>query len=264
MLKGPDPNYVWIPIVWTICVAVSYTLVGRLSDIFGRRYFIVGGNYLGLIGAMYVNSSTLHLASVSLIPHSIAATARNIPTLIGASLFIGFAAAVQLSYTMIIGELVPVKSRGYWYFFTVIPVVPFAFFGAWLCERERIPLSFHLWLTPPAHNFLVIATWRWCYYLCIILQGSACVLLSVSYFPPSFSKLHTVKTRAQLIKEIDYLGILLFTCGFTIFLLGLSWGGGYYPWGSAAVISTLVIGAVLIISFFVWGRPSETNTHYLD
>jgi hypothetical protein len=64
-----------------------------------------------------------------------AATAKDIRTLIGASLFIGFAAAVQLSYTMIIGELVPIKLRGYWYFITVIPVVPFAFFGAYLCEN---------------------------------------------------------------------------------------------------------------------------------
>lgn len=65
---------------------------------------------------------------------SIAATAQNISTLIGASVFIGIAAAVQLSYTMIIGELVPIKDRGYWYAVTLVPVIPFAFFGAFLCK----------------------------------------------------------------------------------------------------------------------------------
>ena len=165
---------------------------------------------------------------------------------------------------MVIGELVPIKLRGYWYFVTVIPVVPFAFFGAYLCKKLGIPpfmlLADHL----KAHNFLQIATWRWCYYLCIILQGSACVLLTVSYFPPSFSHLHTVKTRAQLIKEIDYLGISLFASGFTLFLLGISWGGGYYPWKSAAVISTIVLGAVLIVSFFVWGKASKNSLYHTD
>ena len=70
--------------------------------------------------------------------HSIAATANDITTIIGASVFIGISAAVALSYTMIVGELVPIKHRGYWYFITLVPVVPFAFFGAFLCEPFSI------------------------------------------------------------------------------------------------------------------------------
>ncbi len=87
-----------------------------------------------------------------------------------------------------------------------------------------------------------------------MLQGLAFVLLAVSYHPPSFKKLHTVKTRKELIVEIDFLGIFLFIVGVTLFLLGISWGGGKYPWKSAAVICTLVIGAVTIVAFFVWGK----------
>lgn len=33
---GPDPDYIWIPLVWAICVALGYMLFGRLSDIFGK------------------------------------------------------------------------------------------------------------------------------------------------------------------------------------------------------------------------------------
>ncbi|EXJ87481.1 hypothetical protein A1O3_04441 [Capronia epimyces CBS 606.96] len=214
---GPDPDNVWIPVVWAICVALGYMLFGRLSDIFGRRYFVVIGNLFGLIGAI------------------VAATASNIRTLIGASVFIGIAASVQLSYTMIVGELVPIKHRGYWYFLTLIPVIPFAFFGAYL-----------------SHNFLQVATWRWCYYLCIILQGLALVLLVVSYHPPSFRKLHSTKSRTAMIKEIDYIGVFIWMVGVVLFLLGINWGGSKYPWDSAAVISTLVLGIVGIVSFFVW------------
>lgn len=181
-----------------------------------------------------------------------AATATQIPTIIGASVFIGIAAAVQLSYTMIIGELVPIKHRGYWYFVVLIPVIPFAFFGAYLCEYDRNAIKASANLA--AHNFIQIASWRWCYYLCIILQGLALALLTAFYHPPSFKHLHTNKTRMDLVKEIDFLGVVLWTVGVVLFLLGISWGGSKYPWKSAAVISTLVLGFLGIVAFFVWGE----------
>lgn len=53
----------------------------------------------------------------------------------------------------------------------------------------------------------------------------------------------------QQVKDFDYIGTFLFLAGFIPFLLGLSWGGGVYPWKSAAVISTMVIGGVLMIVF---------------
>lgn len=67
----------------------------------------------------------------------IGATATNIKTLIGASVFIGTATSVQLAYPVIIGELVPIKDRGYWYAVTLVPVIPFAFFGAFLGRSQQ-------------------------------------------------------------------------------------------------------------------------------
>lgn len=77
---GPDPNYVLIPIVKTLCTGVGLTLVGRLSDIFGRRWFMIVGCSLGMIGSI------------------INATAHNIPTVIGGTVFVGLAGAVQTSF----------------------------------------------------------------------------------------------------------------------------------------------------------------------
>lgn len=37
-----------------------------------------------------------------------------------------------------------------------------------------------------------------------------------------------------------------------MFLLGISWGGNVYPWRSAAVVSTIVIGGILLAAFFSW------------
>jgi hypothetical protein len=32
---GPDPNYVWISLVYTLTLAIGLLMVGRLSDLFG-------------------------------------------------------------------------------------------------------------------------------------------------------------------------------------------------------------------------------------
>lgn len=55
-------------------------MVGRLSDIFGRRWFMIGGGVLGIIGSL-MNP-----------------TAKDINTILGGTVFIGLAGAVQVSF----------------------------------------------------------------------------------------------------------------------------------------------------------------------
>ena len=49
---GPDPSYTWISVSWTLGAAILVSVGGRLSDIFGRRYFMLCGAFLGLLGAI--------------------------------------------------------------------------------------------------------------------------------------------------------------------------------------------------------------------
>lgn len=41
----------------------------------------------------------------------------------------------------------------------------------------------------------------------------------------------------------------LFIIGLTLFSVGLSLGGGLYPWSNARTISTIVIGFVVLVAF---------------
>ncbi|KAF2817406.1 MFS general substrate transporter [Mytilinidion resinicola] len=77
---GPDPNLTWVAISYLLTNSVGLMLVGRLSDLFGRRWFFIGGNILATLGCI------------------VAATAPNIPALIAGETLIGLGAASQLSY----------------------------------------------------------------------------------------------------------------------------------------------------------------------
>jgi hypothetical protein len=54
-------------------------------------------------------------------------------------------------------------------------------------------------------------------------------------------------------KELDYGGMFLFTAGMVLFLIGLCWGGTAYPWVSAQVLCTLIIGILTLIALGFYG-----------
>jgi hypothetical protein len=86
----------------------------------------------------------------------------------------------------------------------------------------------------------------------IIINAVSGLLFFFFYFPPTFEEKFQNRTRMQQIKDFDYFGTFLFLAGFTLFLLGLSWGGSVYAWKSAEVISTIVIGAAVMVAFVLW------------
>lgn len=214
---GPDPNITWVPLVFPLGLAVGLTLVGRLSDLFGRRWFFTAGQGLGCVGAI------------------VCATAQSVPTLIGGTAIVGIAASTALSFSFLTGELVPMKYR---------------FIGTAYAYLWVIPFS---GLAPAIANSLVVnANWRWCYYLMIIFDALAFLAYFFFYHPPTFDMKHRNARRREFIRNFDYIGTILFSGGMVVFLLGLSWGGNVYPWASPAVISTCVIGGIALIAFTVW------------
>lgn len=65
----------------------------------------------------------------------------------------------------------------------------------------------------------------------------------------------------QECRDIDFFGIFLFTAGLLLFIMGLSWGGVQYPWKSAHVISTIVIGFCTCVAFVLYGM-APSNRFY--
>ena len=51
---GDVENISWIVGGWSIASSVSFSIAGSLSDIFGRRYTIVSGEVLAIVGSVSV------------------------------------------------------------------------------------------------------------------------------------------------------------------------------------------------------------------
>lgn len=91
--------------------------------------------------------------------------------------------------------------------------------------------------------------WRIAYYTMIGFQCINLALLTFFYFPPSFKEKQAQhgKTKRQLLREFDWLGLFLFIAGCTLFIVGVSWGGTMYPWTSATTLCPLIIGLLTLI-----------------
>jgi hypothetical protein len=55
---GPDKNFIWVSLIYNVTLSVCLVLVGKLSDVFGRRYFFIGGQLIGVIGCVVCVKST--------------------------------------------------------------------------------------------------------------------------------------------------------------------------------------------------------------
>lgn len=78
------------------------------------------------------------------------------------------------------------------------------------------------------------------------------MLYALCYFPPNFHMINQEKTKLQQLKELDYFGLLIYCSGLILLLLKFTWGQGTYPWKSAEVISTIVVGGVTLIAFALY------------
>ena len=95
------------------------------------------------------------------------------------------------------------------------------------------------------------ATWKIMFWIAIGYGGVSLVGTALVYFPPSHPRLDG-KTRWQEFKELDFVGILLFTAGLSVFLFGLNAGGNSYPWASAGALAPLILGLATLLASFAY------------
>jgi hypothetical protein len=97
------------------------------------------------------------------------------------------------------------------------------------------------------------AGWRWCYYISIIYGTVGLIGTAIFYFPPSRPQHDHERSRWQQIKDLDYIGIALYTVGLTILEIGLTWGGSAgHPWTSASTLAPIILGFFTMCACFIY------------
>ncbi len=216
---GPSPNIYLVSLVYTLFTGVLHLFFARLSDILGRRYFLVGGQLFGVVGS------------------TICATGNQVNVLIGGSVLAGIGGAAGLLYPVIIHELIPNKHRHWGQAGVTLAVLPTLGFG------------------PAIARTMIAQTavgWRGVYWLNVAVSGISVVLFLTCYFPPNFHMINAELTKWQEVKALDYGGLVLYFAGLILVLLGFTWAQGTYPWRSAHVLASLVVGALTLVAFALY------------
>ncbi|GKT41225.1 trichothecene efflux pump TRI12 [Colletotrichum spaethianum] len=216
---GGQDQLAWVVGSWSLSTACSFSLAGPLSDVFGRRILVLGGQFTVAIGCIA------------------AAAAHNISTLIAAETLIGLGTGfVFVSYAGV-PEMLPNKWRS---------------LGLGILE-SGIALPWGILSVLLGNALFKYTSWRWIFGIGIIIEFIALVGTWFSYHPTPRPRGDFDKTRLQQLQDVDWIGLTLFTFGLAIALIGLTWGGTpTYPWNSAGAIAPIVIGFLVLALGFAY------------
>src|ERR1700694_758331 len=229
-LHGLD-RYSWVVTAYILASMTMIPVVGKLSDQFGRKWFLLCGTLLFLLGSILAGASQSMNQLILF---------RGLQGL-GAGIGMALVATVT-------GDLFAPDERAKWMsLFGIVYGVSNLVgptLGGWLAEHG-----------PLLGSLVTDSTrWRWVFYVNLPLGILALVALLV-YLPSNISIRNTRYTGWAAVRRIDFVGALLVAAATICLLLGLTWGGNQtYDWGSVQVIGVLAASGVLYVVFFIAER----------
>ncbi|KAF5017783.1 hypothetical protein F66182_10268 [Fusarium sp. NRRL 66182] len=214
---GDQDKLPWVVGAWSLATACSFSLGGPFSDVFGRRNIVLAGQVIVLIGNI------------------IGGTAQNTPSLIAAESLIGLGTGfVFVSYAGV-PEMLPNKWRA-----LSLGILEGGISYPWGVVAVLL-----------ANAMYEYASWRWLFYMGIIVEAVAFAGTAFFYWPTTHPRGDFEKSRWTQFKEIDWIGLGLFTAGLATFLIGMTWGGTpEYPWDSAGTLTPILLGLAVLAAAF--------------
>lgn len=229
-LQGFD-RYIWVVTAYTLASTMMIPLVGKLSDQFGRKWFLIIGTAIFLLG------SALSGASQSM----------NQLIAFRAVQGLGGGIGIALVFT-VVADIFPPAERARWQ----------GIFGSVYGVSNVIGPTLGGWLTDhgPLVGSLVTDTtrWRWIFYINLPLGILALAALLI-YLPTNLSIPSNRLSGWAAIRRIDVSGAVLAAVATICLLLGLTWGSNQiYDWNSLQVIGILIGSGVLYVLFILTER----------
>ena len=232
-LKGLE-HYAWVTTAYLLTSTITVPIVGKLSDLYGRKWFFVAGMIIFMIGSALSGLSS-GTDAFNLLGLTVPGLTTGMGQLIIFRAFQGIGGGMMMATAFtIVGDVVAPAERGRWQ----------GMFGAVFGLSSVVGPTIGGYLTDNVG-------WQWVFYVNLPV-GLLAVAVVVLTFP---NLVQAAKGRHQ----IDWLGALALVAGTTPILLGLSLGGSKdFPWDSTQTISMFAIGAALIAAFiFIEARAPE-------
>jgi len=223
-LHGLD-RYSWVVTAYILASITMIPVVGKLSDQFGRKWFLLSGTALFLLGS------------------ALAGAAQSMDQLIAFRALQGLGAGIGMALVAtVIGDLFPPEERAKWMgLFGVVYGVSTLCgptLGGWLTEHG------------PLVGGLIVESsrWRWVFYFNLPI-GVLAVAALVVFLPADVSGVVGAFNWAAA-RRIDAQGAALSAAATISLMLGLTIGSNrLLAWDSPQVIGLLLAGVVLFALF---------------
>ncbi|KAB5585536.1 major facilitator superfamily domain-containing protein [Coniochaeta sp. 2T2.1] len=108
-------------------------------------------------------------------------------------------------------------------------------------------------------TFTQYVSWRWCFYINLVLGAPVALLLFLTGVPEPEAKPPARQVLGTAIKSLDLPGFVLISPAAIMFLLGLQYGGNEHAWDSSVVIGLFVGAAVTFGLFLAWEYREGDN-----
>ncbi|USP77217.1 hypothetical protein yc1106_04491 [Curvularia clavata] len=212
-LGGSAIEAFWSGTSFLLTSTVFQPVLGSFSHIFGRKSMI------------YVSLGFFLAGSI------IPAVADNFTViLVGRSIQgVGGGGIICLT-EMVVVDTVPLRERGKW----------ISFFGAmWSIGTVAGPLL--------GGGFSQNVSWRWIFWINLPFVGIGAAMITI------FLKLNQKHSGfLAKLREVDWIGMVLFLASTTGFLIPVTWGGIQYPWDSWRTLVPLIVCGVGMCAFVLY------------
>ena len=211
----------WVFTIYSLTSTITIPIVGKLSDLYGRKWFYIGGISLFLVGSAL--SGAAGEAVFNSLFNALTGADNAMLQLIVFRGIQGVGGGMMMANGIaIIGDLFEPRERARY------QGLMGAVFG--LASVLGPPLGG--WLTDAA-------SWRWIFYINLPVGVLALAVLAVAMPKPESGQQH----------RVDWWGAAALTTGLVPLLLALNWGGSVYAWGSATIVGLFVFAAIALAVF---------------
>jgi MFS family permease len=233
-------SYTWAATAYLVASVILIPIAGQLSDQFGRKWFLIGGTAMFLLGS------------------ALTGAAQNMAQFIVFRTLQGLGAGTAMLVFVVVADIFPPTELARWQ----------SLFGSVYGVASLIGPVLGGWLTDhgPLLGTLITQTtrWRWIFYVNLPVGFIALVALLIC-LPADISVRQSRDGGKAAPVRVDVLGAVLCTAVTVCLLLGLTWGSSATTaWSSPQVIGVLAAAVLLMGVLLVIERKASMPILPLD